>query len=382
MALGRSLDPPCSEPLRQLAAEGIGPALDEVDWRRSEEGFVCDLAHHPPPRLPKVPCARIPVEENRSVGNQQLVFGALVQEPAPAPAPRPAPPVPPPPPSVGAPPVARPPVLSGYRLSDRKGMPAKFSLSTAESSDVECFVNEVMHGRDFRVTRSVIPYVGERRLVTDRNVVECKQDLEVVTITTVRSEGLPLSAPVLGSVGAIAGAAVGAAASLLASSPIVDAAVSPVALLSSEAALGAASWFARVVAGITSIPLGVLAVGKAVATASLGLLLDPSRSYMLPLLAAGAGACSAFWRKRMCDEELSYAPHIVTCLLQSFPTTCSPSVAVSTIRQKALRLATIAVPDHSWVALVAGSEAVALWVITHGKYFSNRVEPTALRPLT
>lgn len=69
---------------------------------------------------------------------------------------------------------------------------------------------------------------------------------------------------------------------------------------------------------------------------------------------------------------VTYCPHLVSCVVQEYDRGTNAASVRSTIRQRIRRLASLPLPDHSALPIIAGSELVAIWVIEHEPFFWAR----------
>lgn len=195
-----------------------------------------------------------------------------------------------------------------------------------------------------RHVKNVIPYSHERRLVNNRNVRETKESLEMAYVEL---DDAPLLPPV----------------------PWWEdrGKILKVGLLSLAMLVGVVSLAITIylfpeayVTGLTYVAYALLWFFE----------LDPL------IKCAITGTCTlilslialAWWLLSGSEEEewprvIPYCPHMVSCAISEYRRGTNVDVAVATMRQKMLRLATLPIPDFDAAQVLDGSEQVALFLV-------------------
>lgn len=191
--------------------------------------------------------------------------------------------------------------LAGHRISDDDRV-AIMSRLVGKEIDVD----------QIRVEEIVVPYVGERRLATARNVQEIKQAFHAcqLTVRVTPSTGWRTHAFIV-----------------------------CLALCAIQVAVSAAYGF----------PLLTI-VGAVAATAGTTLFCTSRkpvpRTYSVP-----------------------YVPHLVSSVMAEYDRGTNASAARSTLRQKMRRLASLPLPDEDALKFIVGSELVCEQLLSHEDFF-------------
>jgi len=287
--------------------------------------------------------ARVPVQQapQRKPDPVAPAVQAVQAPPVHVVPPAPAVPVPPVAPPVAAAPVQAapapvvPPVPADHYLSG-------YVLTAAQA---EGFAEQLGHPLR-RHSRNVIPYSHERRLVTNRNVKETKEAIEMAYIE-------------------------------LDDEPLIK--LPELAWWQDRAyLLKLALTTVLVLAAIVTLVLTFLAYPEVyfsvfmVGVHALLWFIEQSPLFKCLViftitLLTTAIAIARWLLKKPTDEVwprvMIYCPHMVSCALSEYRRGTNVDVAMATMRQKMLRLATLPIPDFDAAQILDGSEQVALYLI-------------------
>jgi len=195
-----------------------------------------------------------------------------------------------------------------------------------------------------RQMRNVLPYVGERRLVAHRNVVETKQGVEMCYITLRNNRLWRL--------------------------------------------LRLAWYFVQylfyVVVRVSVAAFPALAIRGLLPLTSgwwqwlvVKFLLGSDLHYTIGVIIARI----LLPRWPGFPAKVVYCPHLVSSIITEYTRGTNSLVARSTVRQKILRLASLPLPDFEVSQVYDGSEAVALFCIDHSDFASRPLSMELLAPM-
>lgn len=252
------------------------------------------------------PAPEVPTSDSPSSGDDEQPASSSPSLPLPTPC------------AVGPKPA---PVLAGHTLEEKEYQKiAKRACIRHKSSITYSLLSPFTDAGSHTVTRYSVPYQGERRLATSRNITEIKENLEVVVLKVfAEPAGIQL---------------------------------------------------AKMLAMLTLV---MWPVGFSVLCAT-DMVIPPVLNFFLhAFLFVFWGTALLLYISPQTTEVrvVSWIPHLVSCVLSEYERGVSPEVARATMRQKIRRLACLPIPDFDYLRLVEGSELVIEVLMKSGDFFGE-----------